>query len=164
MLLISHLTDLLTATDSLPIQGKYKVWICRNYIISFLQFHLCVDAVSNSSIAKLEGLRLSWYIMDFFSCLQLFKHTVLNLTSLAGGRTWCPIDLQHLCCKALINKESIATRFLKKRLNLPRSVTHVILYYPDACCPSSSHALMEAKLSLLACVNSSSELRLQELN
>ena len=23
---------------------------------------------------------------------------------LAGCRTWCPTDLQHLCCKALINK------------------------------------------------------------
>ena len=32
------------------------------------------------------GLRLSWCIMDYFSCLQLFKHTVLNLTSLAGCR------------------------------------------------------------------------------
>ena len=49
------------------------------------------------------GSRLSWCIMDFFSCLQLFKHTVLNLTSLVGCRTWCPTDLQHLCCKALIN-------------------------------------------------------------
>ena len=34
------------------------------------------------------GSRLSWCIMDFFSCLQLFKHTVLNSTSLAGCRTW----------------------------------------------------------------------------
>ena len=24
--------------------------------------------------------------------------------SLACCRTWCPTDLQHLCCKALINK------------------------------------------------------------
>ena len=35
----------------------------------------------------------------FFSCLQLFKCTVLNSMSLAGCRTWCPPDLQHLCCK-----------------------------------------------------------------
>ena len=39
----------------------------------------------------------------FFSCPQLFKLTVLNLTSLAGCRTWCPTRLQHFCCKALIN-------------------------------------------------------------
>ena len=50
------------------------------------------------------GSRLSWCIMDFFSRLQLFNHTVLNSTSLAGCRTWCPTDLQHLCCKVLINK------------------------------------------------------------
>ena len=47
---------------------------------------------------------LSWCIMDFFSCLKLFKHTVQSLTSLVGCRTWCPTDLQHLCCKALIKK------------------------------------------------------------
>jgi len=29
---------------------------------------------------------------------------ILNLTSLAGCRTWCPTDLQLLCCKALINQ------------------------------------------------------------
>ena len=60
--------------------------------------------------------------------------------------------------------ESIATRFLKKWLNLPRSATRVILYYPGVCCPSISHVSREAKLSLLACVSASSDLRLQELN
>ena len=30
---ISHLTDLLTATDSLSIRGEYKLWIYRNYIL-----------------------------------------------------------------------------------------------------------------------------------
>ena len=111
--LINRLTDLLTATNSLPIRGEYKLWIYRKYIISLLRFHLCVDAVSNGSISK---------------------------------------------------SESIATRFLKKWLNLPRSATRVILYYPDVCCPSISHVSREAKLSLLACVSSSSDLRLQELN
>jgi len=43
-------------------------------------------------------------VWDFFSCLQLFKHTVQSSTSLAGCRTWCPTDLQPLSCKALINK------------------------------------------------------------
>ena len=38
---------------------------------------------------------------------KLFKHTILNSTSLAGCRTWCPTDLQHLCCKVLINKNKI---------------------------------------------------------
>ena len=31
--------------------------------------------------------RFKWHL---FSCLQLFKHIVLNLTSIAG---WCPTDL-----------------------------------------------------------------------
>ena len=67
--------------------------------------------------------------------------------------------------KGAISKlESIATRFLKKWLGLPRSATRVILYYPGVCCPSVSQVSREAKLSLLACVSSSSDLRLQELN
>ena len=32
--MVCRLTDLLTATDSLPIRGEYKLWIYRNYIIS----------------------------------------------------------------------------------------------------------------------------------
>ena len=51
--------------------------------------------------------RVSWCIMHWvFSPLQFFKHvTFLNSMPLAGYRTWCPTaDLQHLCCKALINK------------------------------------------------------------
>ncbi|XP_065884075.1 uncharacterized protein [Dysidea avara] len=111
--MISHLTDLLSASDSLPIRGEYKLWIYRNYILSLTRFHLCVDAVSRGTISKLE---------------------------------------------------SIATRFLKKWLNLPQSATRVILYYPGVCCPSISHVSREAKLSLLACVSASSDLRLQELN
>ena len=107
-----RLTDLLTATDSLPIRGEYKLWIYRNYITSLLRFHLCVDAVSSWSISKLE---------------------------------------------------SVATHFLKKWLNLPRSATHVVLYYPGVCCPSITHVSREAELSLLACVSASADLRLQEL-
>ena len=48
------LTNLLTATDLVPICGEYKLWIYRNYLISLLQFHLCVNAVSSGSISKLE--------------------------------------------------------------------------------------------------------------
>ena len=72
--------------------------------------HLADSCKSSSVNWMAAGSRLSWCIMIFFSCQQLFKHTVLNLTSLAGCRTWCPTDLQpgstnlqQLCCKALIN-------------------------------------------------------------
>ena len=112
MLQLCRLSDLLTATDQLPIHGEYKMWIYRNYIISLLLFHLCVDAISSCSISKLD---------------------------------------------------SIATRFLKKWLNLPRSATCVVLYYPGVCCPSISLVSREAKLSLLACVSASADQRLQEL-
>ena len=63
------------------------------------------DSSKCSNINRMvAGSRLSWCIMDFISCLQLFKHTFLNSMSLASCRTWCPTDLQHFCCKALINK------------------------------------------------------------
>ena len=52
----SLLTDLLTATDSLPIRGEYKLWIYRNYILSLLRFHLCVDAITNHTIKQLESM------------------------------------------------------------------------------------------------------------
>jgi len=42
-------------------------------------------------------------VMEFFLLLQLFKHTLLNIFKQAVGPGG-PTDLQHLCCKALINK------------------------------------------------------------
>ena len=110
--MVTQLTSLLSATDSLCVHGEYKLWIYRNYIVSLLRFHLGVDAVSNRTVSQLE---------------------------------------------------STATRYLKKWLNLPRSATRAILYYPGVGCPSITHISREAKLSLLSCVSSSSDLRLQEL-
>jgi len=57
----------------------------------------------NDSQDLLIGCRFEAVLVHhgFFSCLQLFKHTVLNSISLAGCRTWCPTDQ---CCKALINR------------------------------------------------------------
>lgn len=77
-----------------------------------LRFHLCVDAVSPSTISKME---------------------------------------------------SLATRYLKKWLQLPRSSTRVILYYPGICCPSVTYISREAKLNLLSCISSSSDPQLHEL-
>jgi len=50
------LSGLLSTTDSLSIRGKYKLWIYRNYIISLLRFHLCVDAITNHAINQLESM------------------------------------------------------------------------------------------------------------
>ena len=50
----------------------------------------------------------------------------------------------NLCVNAVPNStitqlESTATQYLKKWLNLARSATRVLLYYPSICCPSISH-------------------------
>ena len=50
------LSQLLSATDLLPIRGEYKLWLYRNYIVSLLHFHLSVDAITKSAIGKLENL------------------------------------------------------------------------------------------------------------
>ena len=74
------------------------------------------DFCKRSSVNRMAaGSRLSWCIMDFFSCLQLFKHTVLTY-HLSRLWTWCPTDLQHLCCKALINKYLPFTSFILQYL------------------------------------------------
>jgi len=91
---------------------NYTMWIYRNYILSLLRFHLSIDAITQSTISKLE---------------------------------------------------SVATRYLKKWLHLPRSATRVILYYPGVYCPSVSHVSREAKLNLLSCVSASSNPQLHEL-
>ena len=49
--MIDSLSQLLSATDLLPIRGEYKLWLYRNYTVSLLHFHLSVDAIT-----KLENL------------------------------------------------------------------------------------------------------------
>ena len=53
------------------------------------------DSCKRSSVNRMAaGSRLSSCILDFFSCLQLFKHTVLTyIPSLAGCRTYRPSAL-----------------------------------------------------------------------
>ena len=53
---------------------------------------------------------------------------------LAGCRTWCPTNLQHLCCEALINK-----------LNDPVSVTTPLLVYELCYLQSINPTLARAK-------------------
>ena len=60
--------------------------------------------------------------------LQLFKHTILNSTSLAGCGIWCPTDLQHFCCKTLINKKLINKYFMRdKVVDFPKSGHKLLL-------------------------------------
>ena len=59
--------------------------------------------------------------------------------------------------KGTITKmENMATCYLKKWLNLPRSATHAILYYPGVVPTDISR-------HLLSCISASSDYKLQEL-
>jgi len=71
---LSFLTELLSATDLLPIRGEYKLWIYRNYIISLLRFRLCVDAITNHTIKKLEST-VTRYLKKW---LQLPRNAILG--------------------------------------------------------------------------------------
>ena len=59
--MITCLTELLTVTDSLSVQREYKLWIYLNYILSLLCFHLSVDAVTQSTISKMESM-VTYYL------------------------------------------------------------------------------------------------------
>ena len=107
------LSYLLSTIDVLPIQGEYKFWLYRNYVISLLRFHLSVDAFTKGSVTKME-----------------------NMT----------------------------TRHLKKWLGLPKSATCAVLYYPGMCYPSISQVSRQARLSLLSCIDASSDYQLRELD
>ena len=50
-------------------------------------------------------IKETWTDYGFFLLSATFQTYCPNLPSLAGCRTWCPTDLQHLCCKALINNQ-----------------------------------------------------------
>ena len=52
---------------------------------------------------------------------------------------------------AVRKMENMATRYLKKWLGLPKSVTRAVLYYPGVCCPSISQVSRQVQLSLLSC-------------
>ena len=59
--------------------------------------------------------------------------------------------------------ENTTTRYLKRWLGLPKSATCAVLYYPGMCCPSISQVSRQAWLSLLSCIDASSDYQLQEL-
>ena len=46
----------LSKVDRRPIRGEYKMWIYRNYLAPSINFHLAVDAISRSSLHKMEAL------------------------------------------------------------------------------------------------------------
>ena len=66
---------------------------------------------------------------------------------------------------AVTKMENMTTRYvyLKRWLGLPKSATRAVLYYPGMCCPSISQVSRQAQLSLLSCIDASSDYHLQEL-
>ena len=44
--LTKKLYDTLSAIDSRPIRGEFKVWIYKSYLAPSIQFHLSVDKIS----------------------------------------------------------------------------------------------------------------------
>jgi len=73
------------------------------------------------------------------------------------------LSLDAVTKGAVTKMENLATRYLKKWLSLPRSVICAILYYPGMCCPSITQVSRQAKLSLLSCISTTSDIQLQEL-
>ena len=73
------------------------------------------------------------------------------------------LSVDSVTTGSITKMENIATRHLKKWLNLPRSATHAVLYYPGVCCPSISQVSKQAKLSLLSCISASFDDQIQEL-
>jgi len=88
--------------------------------------------------------------------LWIYRNYIISLLRFC----FCEDAITNCTIKKL---ESIVTHYLKKWLHLPRSATRVILYYPGICYPSVSHISREEKLSLLSCISTSSDSRLQEL-
>jgi len=81
---LSFLIELLSATDSLPIRGEYKLWIHRNYIILLLRFHLCEDTIINYTIKNLN--------------LQLAKCYLKRWLQLPRNAIWVILYYPGVCC------------------------------------------------------------------
>ena len=102
--------------------------------------------LSTTDLLPIRGEYKLWLYRNYIVSLLRFH---LSVDSVTTG--------------AIIKMENIATRHLKKWLNLPRSATRAVLYYPGVCCPSISQVSKQAKLSLLSCISASSDDQVQEL-
>ena len=104
------------------------------------------ELLTTTDVLSIRGEYKVWIYRNYILSLLRFHLSIDAVTQAAIARL-----------------ESMATRYLKKWLHLPRSATRVILYYPGVCCPSISCVSKEAKLNLLSCVSASSDPQLHEL-
>ena len=77
--------------------------------------------LSTTDLLPIRGEYKLWLYRNYIVSLLRFH---LSVDSVTTG--------------AITKMENIATRLLKKWLNLPRSATRAVLYYPGVCCPSIS--------------------------
>ena len=118
----SFLTELLSATDSLPIRGEYKLWIYRNYIISLLRFRLCVDAITNHTIKKLEST-VTRYLKKW---LQLPRNATRVILYYPG--ICCP-SVSHVSREAKLSLLSSVSDSRLQELGLHLHLGNVLLQF-----------------------------------
>ena len=76
----SLLSDLLSATDVLPVRGEYKLWLYHNYIVSLIRFHLSVDAVTKGAVTNMENVATR-YLKKWLSLPRSATHAILYYIS-----------------------------------------------------------------------------------
>ena len=82
--LTKKLYDTLSAIDSRPIRGEFKVWIYKSYLAPSIQFHLSVDKISVGVVKKIQcrvtSLLKKWLKIPRCATLAaLFHPEILNI-------------------------------------------------------------------------------------
>ena len=108
--------------------------------------NLLSNLLSTTDVLPIRGEYKLWLYRNYIISLLRFH---LSVDAVTKG--------------AVTKMENMATCYLKKWLGLPRSATRAVLYYPGMCCPSISQVSRQARLSLLSCIDASSDYQLQEL-
>ena len=80
------------------LQGEYKLWILRPFLIPSYNFSMAVNAIPKSSIKKMEGLSLrfikKWLcIPRSFSTATLYHPQVMGIPSLMELKTKAKLTL-----------------------------------------------------------------------
>ena len=115
--------------------------VANKKMCNLLSYLLCtIDGLSIRGEYKL------WLYRNYVICLLRFH---LSVDAVTKG--------------AVTKMENMTTCYLKRWLGLPKSTTRAVLYYPGMCCPSISQVSRQAQLSLLSCIDASSDYQLQEL-
>jgi len=118
-----------SAVESKTIASYYFIWLLTGQQKNVISFILGVPITSCRRVHTCL-INLNCFAQNtMFTCLcvllSVHSNGQVKLPSLAGCRTWCPTDLQHLCCKALINK--LKNKFMRHKNRLLQH--HVIKWH-----------------------------------